>query len=143
MRMVGHWRRVGQGLWVVRLVVLIWKVVQDIARVMRGWQALGMRMLVEVVWHLRLVCSWCIIVGNWGHIGRWSQPKHSLQTSMTIFGLMFMVHRSRCMIICLWLMVCRSMKSWLWLMIHWSRSMVVWLWMRSWMICSVNSKDFF
>ena len=59
---------------------------------MRCWQALGMGVLVKIIRHLGFVCSWNIIVRHWSHIGGWSQAKHCLQASMSIFRFGFMVH---------------------------------------------------
>lgn len=79
---------------------------------MRCWQALGMGVLVKIIRHLGFVCSWNIIVRHWSHIGGWSQAKHCLQASMSIFRFGFMVNRSRLMV------------GWLGLMVHWGWFMV-------------------
>jgi len=79
---------------------------------MRCWQALGMGVLVKIIRHLGFVCSWNIIVRHWSHIRGWSQAKHCLQASMSIFRFGFMVHRSRLMV------------GWLRLMVHWGWFMV-------------------
>jgi len=113
---VRHRRRMGQTLRVVRLVVVIGKVVQDVPRVMGRGQALGMRVLsCQIVGHLGFICCWQVIQRSWGHIGLGCKAKHGVQTSM--------VFRSWSMVGWLW-----SMVSWLWSMVGWLRSMVGWLW---------------
>ena len=74
MGMVRHRGRVGHSLRVDGLIVVIGKVVEDIARIM-GWRkTLGMWMSMKVVWHLWLVCCWHIIMWCWGN-GYRSQSK--------------------------------------------------------------------
>ena len=74
MGVVGHRGRVGHSLRVDGLIVVIGKVVEDIARIM-GWRkTLGMWMSMKVVWHLWLVCCWHIIVWCRGN-GYRSQSK--------------------------------------------------------------------
>jgi hypothetical protein len=126
MGVVGHRRGVGQGFWVDRLIVVIGHVVEHIARVMGGRQTLGVRMMVEIIWHLGFVCGWDVIVGHWGHIGwGWTQAKHSLQAPMS-WGVV------------LWF---GWMVNWLGLMVGWLGWVVLWCMMRSGVVSCVDSKD--
>jgi len=65
MGVVGDRGRVGQSLWMDWLIVIIRKVVEDIARVV-GWRkTLGVWMSMKVVWHLWFVSCWNIIMRCW------------------------------------------------------------------------------
>ena len=146
---VGHWRGVGQALGVVRLVVVVWKVVEDIARIVWRWEALGMGILAsQIVRHLGFVCGGKIIQGSRGYIGLRGQAEHSLQTAVILRAWRRMIGRFRSMVSWSWgwSMVSRSgsgsMVSW-----SWSRSMVSRSWSgrvidRSRVIGRVNSEYF-
>ena len=86
----------GQGLGVDRLVVIIWEIVHDVARVngvdvVNRRQRLGVR--VEVVWHFWLVCG-RLVVRDRRHI-LWCQPEHRLQASGLVGGSRGMVDWGR------------------------------------------------
>ena len=77
MGVVRHRGRVGHSLRVDGLIVVIGKVVEDIARIM-GWRkTLGMWMSMKVVWHLWLISCWNIIVRCW-MMACWSHSKDCL-----------------------------------------------------------------
>ena len=68
MRMMRYRRWMGKSLWVDRLVIVIWKVVKDIAWIMGWWETLCMRMLMKIIRHLWFVCCWNIIMWGWCNI---------------------------------------------------------------------------
>ena len=141
--------RVGQGLGVVGLVVVIGQVVQHIPRVVWGGQALGVGVLsCQIVGHLGFVCSRQVVLRSWGHIGLRAKTKHCVQTTMIFWSWSWsMVSWSWRMVSWLWCVVSWSwrMVSWLWSMVNWLWGMVSWFggmifW--SWMIGRMNTKYF-
>jgi len=82
-RQVGHGGRVCQALGVVRLVVVIWKVVEHVARVVGGRQTLSVRDLPsQIVRHLGLVRCGQVIQGRRCHIATRCETKHCLETAV-------------------------------------------------------------
>ena len=144
---VGHRRRAGQALRVVRLVVIIGKVVQHVARVVWGGQALGVGVLsCQIVGHLGFVGGRQVIRRGGGHIGLRAKTKHCVQTA-TILWSWRMVSRFWSMVCWFWGMVSRfwSMVCWFWSMVSRFWSMVCWFWSMvcwSWMISRMKTKYF-
>ena len=138
----GHGGGVGQALGMVRLVVVVWKVVEDIARIVWRWEALGMGILTsQIVRHLGFVCGGKIIQRSRGYIGLRGKAEHSLQTAVILRAWRRMIGRFRSMVSrsgsrsMVSRSGSRSMISWSWsrsmISWSWSRSMVSWSWSRS------------
>ena len=61
-------RRMGDTFFMNWFVVVIRKIVQDIPRVIYWWERFGMRMVFNVIRHLRFICCGNIIMRSWGYV---------------------------------------------------------------------------